>query len=199
MKKLLIATSNPGKINMFKELLDWINLELIFLSDLKQTIPSPIEDWSTVEDNALLKAKYYSEKTWIDTLADDAWFEIDELNWKPGIMARRWWWELRDDVSDEDWLDFYMDKTRHLWDKLHASFPFSRCLYLTNWKYYFQSDKIPFYLSRNPRIPFKPWWPISAIRVFEDWRHEMDIPPNDEVWNKQAQREDLWKLLENIL
>ncbi len=199
MKKLLIATSNPWKIQMFRELLKWVPLDLIFLSDLDEKIPSPIEDWETIEDNALLKARYYCEKTWFDALADDAWFEIEELGGKPGIMARRWAWELPDETTDEDWLTFYHDKTKHLnWEKLNASFPFARCLYLTDWRHFFQKDKIPFYLSRTPRRPYKNWWPTSALRIFEDWRHEMDVAGDDEIWHEQAKKPWLLKLLENL-
>jgi XTP/dITP diphosphohydrolase len=199
MKTLLIATSNPGKIEMFRELLNWIKLNLIFLSDLDYKIDSPVEDWLTVEANALLKARYYSDITWFAALADDAWFEIDELGWEPWIMARRWNWLLPDTTSDQDWLNFYMERTKDIpWEKLNASFPFSRCLYLPSWEHFFQSDKIPFYLSRIPVNSFKPGWPISALRIFKDWRQEMDVPLNDEVWHEWAKKEGLWELLGNM-
>lgn len=199
MKKLLVSTSNPGKIEMFRHLLDWIDIDLIFLSDLDEEIESPEENGETVEDNALLKAKYYSEKTWLPALADDAGFEIDELGWEPGIKARRWAWMLSDDVSDEDWLAFYHDRIKDIpGERLNASFPFSRCLYLPTWEYFFQRDKIPFYLSREPRYPFKPGWPVSSLRIFPDWRHELDVPGDDPVWQEQAKKPGLWKLLENL-
>lgn len=199
MKKLLVATANPAKIKMFRDMLNWIDINLIFLSNLDYPIESPVEDWDTIESNALLKAKYYSEITWYPTLADDAGFAIEELNWEPWIMWRRWWWLLPDSISDEDWLEFYLNKTKHLsWEFLHWSFPFARCLYLPSWEHYFQSDKVTFTLERTPRRPYKAWWPVSSMRVFSDWRHEMDIPYNDPVWEQNLKKNDLYKLLENL-
>lgn len=199
MKKLLVATANPFKIKMFRDLLDGIDINLIFLSDLAYSIESPVEDWITVEDNALLKAKYYSEITGYPTLADDAGFEVEELDWEPWIMARRWWWLLPDNISDEDWLEFYLNKTKNIdWEYLHWSFPFARCLYLTNWEYIFQSDRIDFLLSRLPAWDYIKGSPISALRVFHDGRRELDIPANDSIWQKNLKKEWLYKLLENL-
>ncbi len=200
MKKLLIATSNPWKIQMFKDMLKNVkNIEFLFLNDFKEKAPSPEENWKTPQENALIKAKYYSEFYKIPTLADDAGFEIDELNWEPWVMARRWWWILPDNTSDEDWLKFYLNKTKEIpWEYLHGSFPFARCLYISNWKYFFQSDKKIFFLSRIPRKIFKPGWPVSALRVYKDWRHEMDIPPDDPIWQETLKKEDLIKLLNNL-
>jgi len=106
MKTLFIATSNPGKIKMFKELLEGEDLNLKFINDFDINFESPEENWKTTRENALIKAKYYQSIVWIPVLSDDAGFEIEELWGEPGIMARRWWGALPDNVSDEDWLNF---------------------------------------------------------------------------------------------
>ncbi|MDD2487194.1 MAG: non-canonical purine NTP pyrophosphatase [Candidatus Gracilibacteria bacterium] len=200
MVKLLIATGNPGKISMFKDMVkDISDIEFLFLSDFKDIPMSPSEDGATPEENALLKAKYYSEHYNIPALADDAGFEIDELGGEPGIMARRWGGLFPDTIKDDDWIDFYLNKTRNIGGEfLHASFPFSRCIYMPDGRYFFQSDKIRFLLSREPRFPFKEGWPISALRVFEDGRHEMDIPFDDPVWEEQLNTKGLFELLDNL-
>lgn len=199
MKKLLVATASPFKVKMFKDLLNWLDIDLIFLSDLDYSIKLPSEDWITVEDNALLKAKYYSEITGYPTLADDAGFEVEELGWEPWVMARRWWWLLPDNISDEDWLEFYLNKTKDItWEFLHWSFPFARCLYFTNWDYFFQSDNIPFLLSRQPVWGYTKGSPISALRIFYDGRRELEIPDNDPIWQQNLKKEWLSKLLENL-
>lgn len=197
MQKLLIATGNAAKISMFRNMLSGLeNVDLVFLSDLENVPESPDENWKTPEDNAFLKAKYYWDHFSIPTLADDAWFEVDALNWEPWTMARRWWWELPDSVSDEDWLEFFLDKIKDVdWDLLSASFPFSRCLYVPWEKPRFQTEKIRFKLSRIPRKPYKKWWPLSSLRVFDDWRHEMDVPLDDPLWENQVNREWLLNLL----
>jgi len=199
MKKVLIATWNPGKKEMFKNLLkDNTNIEFLWLSDF-ESVEEPDENWKTVEDNALIKAKYYGDKFNIITLADDAWFEIKDLDWEPWVKARRWWWELPDNVSDEDWLEFFLERTKNLDKKLlEWSFPFARCLYFPSWKYYFQSETIPALFSREPRRPFIKGWPLSSICIEKNGIHRLDIPESDPYWNERLKKEWLMKLLEKI-
>jgi inosine/xanthosine triphosphate pyrophosphatase family protein len=198
--KLLIATWNPSKLKMFQNLLKnfkWI--EFFSLSDFPE-VKEPIEDWKTTEENALIKAKYYCKKFNINVLADDAWLKIHDLDWKPWVMARRWWWELPATVSDDDFLEFLLKKIIHInKDKLPACFPFSRCLYLTTWNYFFQTERIDVFLSKIPRRPYKKWWPVSALKIFPDWRHNLDIPDDDPVLLEWFKKEWLFSLLNNLV
>lgn len=199
MKKLLIASWNPWKIEMFKSLLKWVDIDLIFLSDLKLDIESPEENWHTVEENAFIKAKYYSEATWLPTIWDDAWFEVKALWWLPWVKARRWNGELPDSISDEDWLDFFFKKIEHIDDEqIEWAFPFCRCLYLPDWRHFYQSEKIDFYISREQRRPYIPWFPLSSVCIFTDWRHQLDIPHDDPIFFEHRKRDWLLKLIENI-
>ncbi len=97
MNQLLIGTTNPAKFNEYKDLLDSYDLEVISLYDFK--IDEPDETGRDFEENAILKAKYYFQKTGIPTLADDGGFEIHALNGEPGVKSRRW---LGRKTSDED-------------------------------------------------------------------------------------------------
>jgi XTP/dITP diphosphohydrolase len=199
MKKLLIATWNPWKEDMFKKLLNGEDYDLVFLSDLEVDYENPLEDWHTVEENAFIKAKYFCELTGIPTLWDDAWFEITELSWLPWVKARRWAWELPDSTSDEDWLEFFLKKVKHLTnEKLEASFPFSRCLYLPSWKYFYQTDKIDILVSKIPRKPFISWLPISSVCFYPDWRHQLDVSNEDPIYIEHSKKEWLLELLKNI-
>lgn len=199
MKKLLIATWNPAKLEMFKNLLDDIDdIEILTLADFEK-IDEPVEDWDTVEENALIKARYYCEAFWVATLSDDAWFEIHELDWIPWVKARRWWWELHENTSDEDWLNHFLEKINHVEkEMLNWSFPFARCLYLPDWRYYFQKEYISIRLSKTPRIPFKAWWPLSSVVHYHDGRHQLDIPDDDPFWHEQVKKDWLIKLVENL-
>ncbi len=87
MRELLIATTNPGKIIEIKAFLSTMPFKLITLADLPDEIPAPIEDSGTVTGNALLKARYYAEKTGYLTLADDGGFFIKALAGWPGVEA----------------------------------------------------------------------------------------------------------------
>jgi XTP/dITP diphosphohydrolase len=98
MKKLLIGTTNIGKLKEYKKFLHDIPLELVSLKDVGITDESP-EPADSFEKNAIIKAKFYYEKSGIPTLVDDGGFEIDALGGEPGVRSHRW---LGEKTSDED-------------------------------------------------------------------------------------------------
>ncbi len=97
-KTLLIATTNQGKIKEISEELKDIDLEIKTLKDYPEILP-PEETGNTFFENALLKAKYYAEKTGLLTLADDSGLEVEALDGKPGIYSSRFAGEM---ASDEE-------------------------------------------------------------------------------------------------
>jgi len=108
MKKLLIATTNQGKIAeytaIFKELN--ITLELLTLRDLN--INADMEETGeTFEENAIAKAKFYYNLSKMPTLSDDAGLEIDYLKGEPGVHSRRWPGYT---ASDEELMNIALEK-----------------------------------------------------------------------------------------
>jgi XTP/dITP diphosphohydrolase len=89
MKKLLIATHNPGKLHEFALFLEDVPLELISLSDVGIT-EDVEEDGSTYEENSQKKALFYAQKSGLPALSDDGGLEIAALDNQPGIHSRRW-------------------------------------------------------------------------------------------------------------
>ncbi len=85
--KLLIATTNKGKINEITSYLHTLPFELISLSDLVDPIAPFEETETTLERNAIAKARYYAEKTGLFTLADHAGLFIDALDGWPGVKS----------------------------------------------------------------------------------------------------------------
>lgn len=90
--RLLIATHNPGKINELKNGLSSLKIAGIEVTTLNDVGvgDEPEETGATFKDNALLKAKYYSEKTGLPTIADDGGLVIPYLNGEPGVKSSRW-------------------------------------------------------------------------------------------------------------
>ncbi|HWS23035.1 MAG TPA: RdgB/HAM1 family non-canonical purine NTP pyrophosphatase [Anaerolineales bacterium] len=88
MKKVLIATTNPGKIREFQDLLTNRDLELITPRDLKIEI-EVVEDGSTYAQNAARKALAYAAESGLITLADDSGLEVEVLDGAPGIHSAR--------------------------------------------------------------------------------------------------------------
>jgi len=86
--KLLIATGNRHKFSEIKDMLSPFGIEAIpaFNYDIKE----PKETGSTFEENALIKAKYYSEALDMPALADDSGLCVEALDGAPGIYSARW-------------------------------------------------------------------------------------------------------------
>lgn len=95
MKKILIATTNPGKIAELSAMLDadvsWVNL-----SDFKG-IGEIKEDGQSFAENARKKAIGYSKATGLWTIADDSGLVIDALGGQPGVKSARF-----SGATDED-------------------------------------------------------------------------------------------------
>lgn len=91
---ILIATANQGKIKELGVLLEQLHIKVKTLNDFKEIFSEPEETGKTFFENALLKAKYYSEQTGYDALADDSGLEIIALNGAPGIYSARYGGEM---------------------------------------------------------------------------------------------------------
>ena len=87
--KILIATTNAGKLKEFKEYLKGGKFEIISLNELKKSPKEPPENNPTIWGNALTKAFYYGEQTKLLTIADDSGLFIDTLNGWPGVISAR--------------------------------------------------------------------------------------------------------------
>ena len=87
--KLLVATTNPGKIREIEQILAGAPVEIVRLGDLPP-LPEPDETGTTFAENARLKALYYCAATGLPSVADDSGLEIDALGNLPGVHSARW-------------------------------------------------------------------------------------------------------------
>jgi len=86
--KLLVATSNPGKLIEIREILAGLPLELVSLRDLG--LPAPDETGETFRDNAAQKATACARASGLWTLADDSGLCVDALGGAPGLHSARY-------------------------------------------------------------------------------------------------------------
>ena len=86
--RLLVATTNTGKLREIRSLLEGVPVELITLRDL-DPIEEPEESGATFEDNARLKALYYADRSGLTTVAEDSGLVIDGLDGEPGVRSAR--------------------------------------------------------------------------------------------------------------
>src|SRR5580704_430187 len=90
MRKILIATSNSGKLRDFAGTALRHGVEIAGIPDFA-SLPAVIEDGLTFEDNAQKKAEAYSRYSPGEiVVADDSGLEIDALNGAPGVHSARY-------------------------------------------------------------------------------------------------------------
>jgi XTP/dITP diphosphohydrolase len=90
MRRLLIATSNPGKLRDFAGAASSHEIEVAPVPNFS-SIPPVVEDGSTFEANARKKAEAYSRYASGEiVLADDSGLEVDALGGAPGIHSARY-------------------------------------------------------------------------------------------------------------
>ena len=86
--RLLIATTNPGKLDEIRRILGALPVTLVTLAD-HPPVPEPEETGSTFADNARRKARYYANATGDLTVAEDSGLAIDALDGEPGVHSAR--------------------------------------------------------------------------------------------------------------
>jgi XTP/dITP diphosphohydrolase len=90
MRRVLIATSNPGKLRDFAGAASRHGVEVSGLPDFA-SLPAVVEDGLTFEANARKKAESYSNYAPGEiVVADDSGLEIDALNGAPGVHSARY-------------------------------------------------------------------------------------------------------------
>jgi len=87
--KILIATTNQNKFKEIKEFLGDLPFKFLSLKDLKKKIAEPMEDGAKLEENAIIKATYYGEKTGMLTISEDSGIFVKALKKFPGAYSAR--------------------------------------------------------------------------------------------------------------
>lgn len=88
MHKVVLATSNSGKLQELQTLLAPLRWEVIAQSQF--AIPNAEETGLTFIENALLKARHAAQLSHLPALADDSGLIVDALNGAPGIYSARY-------------------------------------------------------------------------------------------------------------
>jgi len=119
MPKLLLATSNPGKIREYRLLLDGLGYQITTLTE-EGIAKIVTESGDNYEQNARLKAITYAKLGQLTTLADDSGLEVDALNGEPGVKSARFAGEA---ATDADKVSFLLAKLNGVpWERRTARF-----------------------------------------------------------------------------
>ncbi|MBD3414516.1 MAG: RdgB/HAM1 family non-canonical purine NTP pyrophosphatase [Candidatus Aminicenantes bacterium] len=88
-KKLLLATTNEGKVKEIDHVLSPLHLEILSIKDISSAYIF-IETGKTFKQNATEKTLFYS-RIWPGlTLGEDSGLEVQELSGAPGVLSARY-------------------------------------------------------------------------------------------------------------
>jgi len=100
--RVVLATSNPGKLREFRAILAPLRLCLVGL-DAVDAVRLP-EEGHDYAQNAQAKARAVAEQTGQSALADDSGLEVDGLGGRPGAHSARYGGPGLDDAGRVEWL-----------------------------------------------------------------------------------------------
>ena len=100
MKRIVLATSNPGKLRELTALLEPLGLEALAQSAFD--VSEAEEPHATFVENALAKARHAAFASRLPALADDSGLCVDALGGAPGVHSARFAGEPRSDQRNNE-------------------------------------------------------------------------------------------------
>lgn len=100
MKKIVIASGNPGKLREIRRILEPLEFNVVPQSDFG--VPECPEPHVTFIENCLAKARHASLHTGLPALADDSGICVDALNGAPGVYSARYAGEPKSDARNNE-------------------------------------------------------------------------------------------------
>ena len=100
MKKLVIASNNPGKLREFQHMLAPLGIEVLTQAQLG--IAEAEEPHCTFVENALSKARHASRESGLPALADDSGICVEALGGAPGVQSARYAGEPKSDQRNNE-------------------------------------------------------------------------------------------------
>jgi XTP/dITP diphosphohydrolase len=117
--KLLLATTNRGKIREYRLLFAGLGYQIVTLAE-EGIHEVATESGDSYEQNAQLKAAAYARLTRLITIADDSGLEVDALDAEPGLHSARF---AGEDATDADRIGLLLTRLAEVpWEKRSAHF-----------------------------------------------------------------------------
>jgi XTP/dITP diphosphohydrolase len=133
-RKIVFATNNQHKLDEIRKITEG-KIEILSLSDIGSN--DEIEETgNTLEENALIKARFIKNKYGYDCFAEDAGLEVEALGNAPGVYSARY---AGDACRDEDNIKKLLDNLKGIANR-KARFRTVIALLMNNEEYFFEGE-----------------------------------------------------------
>ncbi|MFA7227017.1 MAG: non-canonical purine NTP diphosphatase [Dysgonamonadaceae bacterium] len=134
MRKIVFATNNQHKLDEIRKITEG-KIEILSLNDIDSN--DEIEETgSTLEENALIKARFIKNKYGYDCFAEDTGLEVEALENAPGVYSARY---AGDACRDEDNIKKLLDNLKGIANR-KARFRTVIALLMNNEEYFFEGE-----------------------------------------------------------
>lgn len=187
MQKLLLATTNKGKIQEISSFLKDLPVALVSLRDVQITT-EVAETGTTYEENSRLKAVGYAKLANLPAISDDGGLEIAALGGAPGVNSRYW---AGPEGLEEDNRKKMEKAAKDLPDEnRNATFRTVITFALPNGKYWQTQGKIDGVITKVPSEVTEPGYPYRSFFYLPDiQKHYHDVLLTPEQVKKYNHRE----------
>jgi len=199
--KLVFATHNKGKIAEMKKIMAGLDIEILSAEDAGVT-EDIVEDGLTFEENALIKARYISQKTGDWSFADDSGVCIVSLGCAPGVFSARWARKRGSGgahASGKDIVKHTLEVMRHIPEKHRGAWMETACaLVAPDGRHWIITGKAEGTIIEKPRGKFNSKLPYDVIFVPKGHTRTFAEMTSEEK-NSISHRGAAFKKLKNFL
>ena len=197
MKTILIGTTNPSKVERFRQMLEWYDINFLTLNDLNIN-DAPIENGKDPLENAMIKAKYYS-KYFPCVICSDSGLYFNDLDIndpiQPGLHIRTPNGGKR--LNDEEMIEYYSTLVKKLGDNLKAHYLDGIAVFNNGKCFGFIEKEIakelsPFIMVSKPSILRNPGWPLDSLSLNDDGSYFVDRRGHDVAVKKNVVKENIF-------
>ena len=180
MQKLLIATTNVGKLKEISNFLKDLPLEIVSLNDVG--ISDDVkETGKNYKENSQLKALFYAKKSNLPSISDDGGLEIEFFGGAPGMKSRRW---LGKDSTEENIIKHMVKVAKELPEgNRKAYFKTVISLALPNGKVWSVNGEIEGEISEKPYLKLVKGYPYRSffyLPKLKKYYHEEELTENEQ-------------------
>ncbi len=203
MKRLLVATHNPAKLeelNFALKELENQGIKLISLNDVGVE-EDPEETGETFQENSELKARFYGNLSKLPTIADDGGLIIPFLNNAPGVKSKRW---PGYEAGDEELISFTLSHLKGVEIKNRTAY-LETCVTFFDpetGKVFFEQEKIKGHIAEKPTGRPTNGYPFRALFIVDEfgkYYDELTAEEHDKINHRFKALKRLTKRIKDLL